>query len=574
MSERIAAPRSIRSLALVAAFSVSCTGSIGEFDDPTAEPAGTDVGTGTTGGAPVANVDSVCERGETSALPRAKIWRLTSPQYVNSIRQLLGVDVPPSVLPADGITEDAITAFDTNADNAFVNDRLAGVYATQAQALAEAAVGKLSGTPQGCVLDAAATDPCIQNFIKPLATRAYRRPLTVAEMDRMVTFFKTARQTFDATLAARLMIEAILQSPYFLYRSELGNAPGAKVPLTQHELAAELAFFLTDAPPDDVLIAAADQNALSTPASVKTQADRLVATPGARAKLKDFFATVLRIDALPTTAKNATLFPTFTTALRTALQTETLTFIDKALFENQGTYETLFSADYSYQNAAVAQHYGTVVAGNEFVRTPLPPGRSGLLSQAGVLAALSSADGTSPVHRGTFFSKTLLCRPLPVPPPNASSMPGKLKDPNNPMSTQKEMFSYFQNTSPACAACHSSFQPMGLSLENFDPIGHYRDQEFNKRIDASVTVAGSASDLDGTYPDGLALGRKIATSHEGGSCLVVQYMTYAFGRSIDRTAEACRILALEDRFAQGNLNVQGLLVDMTQDDGFFFREYP
>jgi hypothetical protein len=528
-------------------------------------------GAGGAGGGPVVAA-TPCASGRASPLPLARLWRLSPAQYANTVKQLFGLDVDPATLPPDGAADDQLTRFDTNSTINIVGDRLAGVYHDTANAVARAVVAGLGATPYACALMPGAADPCLQNFVRDHATRAYRRPATQPEVDRLVAYVKTQRADSDAATALRLTLEAVLQSPYFVYRTELGNAAGARVPLTPHELASELSYFVADAAPDAMLLAAAERGELSNPANVRMHAQRLLATPTARAKVRDFFATYLGVDRLDGKRKDAK-FTAFTDAIKQGLTSETMTFVERTLFDDGGTLQTLFTAPHTYLNATVAKYYGLTASSATFTKVPLPAGRAGVLSQAAVIAALSNESTTSPVHRGLFYRRNMLCRVLPPPPPDASNMLDKLSDPRDPMATEREKWAYFERTTPGCAACHRLFQPLGLGLENLDPIGRWRDTDFGKPIDPGVVVKDYSPALDGSYGNGIELASKIITTPEAQSCFALQYTSYAFGRNVDQEAEACRLESLGKKLQQGNLSLQSLIVEMTQDESFYFRRY-
>lgn len=521
--------------------------------------------------APVDGVTVACSSG---IVPKARLWRLSTAQYVNSVRALFGQEIDPAAFPLDGIADDGMTRFDTNADVAIVTDQLSAVYRNQAGTVARAAVATLSSGPHACVLDASSPDDCLRSFAEDVAGRAYRRPLSSEESDRFVAFHKEQRTANDANVAARMVLEAILQSPHFLYRSELGEGSTGKVRLSPYELASELSYFITDGPPDDQLRAAASKNELGNAAAVRAHAERLVQTPAFRAKMRHFFTDYLFLRGLVEGGKpkDAEAFPTFNDAIRGALVDETLTFIDKAIFENNETLETLFSADYSYQSAAVANYYGTKAAGDGATRVPLPAGRKGLLSHAAVLAGLSNERTTSPIHRGIFYMQTLLCKQLPEVPADISAMTGKLSDPNNPNATERDKWNYFQTSAAGCASCHKKFQPFGLALEKFDAVGAFRTTEFGKLIDTSISVVGVGAGVDGQYADGLDLAEKIVASPEGHACFARQYTTYSFGRRLEAD-ENCRVDSFASHFANDKLTIQKLIVEMTIEEGFFFRTH-
>jgi hypothetical protein len=519
---------------------------------------------------------ALCADNAVSPAPAARIWRLTSSQYVNTLQATFGHSVDPATLPLDGVHDDGVTRFDTHADSLLVNDRLAGLYRDNATAAAQTVVNGLGSTPHACAVSATSSADCARAFATAYASRAYRRAPTTDELNRLVTFYTSQKQVHGAPVAARMVLEALLQSPQLVYRSELGEgSSGDRVPLTQAELASELSYFLTDSPPDALLTTAVGRGELTDRAKVKEHALRLLQSPSARPKLQSFFQAYFTLNDLVSGAKpkNPTLFPDFTPTLIQALVQETMTFVDKGVFELGESLEGLFSASYSYQNATVAKHVGLTSSATDFARVTLPPERIGVLSHASVLSALSGQSSTSPIHRGIFFLQTLLCRKLPTPPANASSMSARLSDPNNPQGTQREQWTYFQANAPECASCHVTFQPMGLGLESFDPVGRFRTSEYGKTIDTHVTTAGLGTGLDGNYDQSLELANAVVGSPVGHECFVRQMATFGLGRTVG-VEEACRIHAVAQRFDGAKLNIKDLIVELTQEDGFYFRRSP
>lgn len=250
--------------------------------------------------------------------------------------------------------------------------------------------------------------------------RAFRRPLSPDEEQRFVALYADERTRSDHAGSLGQIVETMLQSPKFLYRSELGlTTDGVQRKLTQYEVASELSYMFTASMPDDSLFVAADTNALQTPAQIEAHARRLLKLPTARTTLREFvsaYAGVSRFAELP---KSAKVYPAFTPALRAAMQDETNQFIDGVLWEGDGTFKTLMSAPYSYLNVTLAKFYGVSDPGkgDTLVKTMLNPAqRAGLLTHASVLAAHSKTDESFSILRGKFVRMGLLCQTLPPPP--------------------------------------------------------------------------------------------------------------------------------------------------------------
>lgn len=555
-----------RAWVLMAPLALGCTGEIASVPTGVREgsAAGGEARSGGAGGTspngPGGMTPAACGAGISAPIADARVWRLSPRQYANTVKQVFGVDVDVSAFPLDGVSDDELTKFDTNADANLVTTQFADALQTQARSIGDAYVATLVAA-HACVVDASPAAACAAGFWKDLAGKAYRRPLAPAEIERLVTLWEAARMAYDAKTATRMTVEAIAQAPSFVYRSELGAGTGAKVPLTQHELASELSYVLADGPPDDALRAAADAGELTSPASLRPHAERLLKLPGARAKLQSFFATYLNVRALVEgKKKDPAKFPVFTAAFGSSLVDDALAQVGRIAFDGAGTLDALWSTKIDL-GAGLTTVYGAGAS------------RTGLLTHPAVIAALSNESATSPVHRGLFFYRTMLCGAVPPPPANASSQVAKLTDPDNPDGTQREQWTYFQQNAPGCAACHRTFQPLGLSLESYDAIGRYRADERGKPIDPRVEVTGLDEQIDGAHADGVALASKIAASDRGRACFALQLTTFALGRAVDwdDPNESCRLQGLARSFAGKPLDLRALLRAMTEDDAFFFR---
>ncbi len=498
--------------------------------------------------------DDSCEDGNAPLL-RRRIWRLSAKQYANTVADIFGVTVDAAAFPADGVTNDGVTSFDTNADANPVSDVLGTLYRDKSNDIARAMVTRLSSA-KSCLVSTTPDEACARRTLADWATRAYRRPTDDAEVDRLLALYTSARKAHGETTATRMVFEALSQSPSFLYRTELGaQTDSDQVQLTQHEIASQLSYFLADRPPDDLLLQAAERQELADAEGRKAHVERLLDLPSARAKMGDFFVSYFGLKKLVEgSAKDADMFPTFNDGLRTALVSDARDAIERSIFDGPGTLEGLLT-----ENLPLASTLGATYGTAE---------RPGIVTHPAVLAALSNESTTSPVHRGLFFWQTLLCNPLPAPPADAADSPARLTDPNNPDGSEREQWAYFQQQEPACAGCHSLFHPVGLALENYDPIGRQRE---SSHLDLSVTFDGVSDELDGQHEDGVALAKAIASSTMGRACLALQLSAFGFGRSVDDGNNGCYLRQTAERFAGGNLEIKALLAALTEDQSFVHR---
>lgn len=561
------------------AATLSCTGAIGNGGGPGAAGAG--AGPATSGGVgPGARNGGSGPAGPSTAqgscadasLPPVRAWKLDGTQYLASVRSVVGAGQIVGNIPPDPIT----AGFDTSDTNE-VTPLHADAYAAYAESAAALAVPTV-GTNFPCLIRGSnPDDACVNGFISAVVRKAYRRPIDASEATRYLAFFRKAQASGSVTEAARLVYEATLQSPYFLFRWETGpQGQRGRVALTPHELAAELAYLLTDAPPDAELAKAADDGTIAQPEVRMALARRLLDQPAAHGKLQRFFDAQLRLSDLRdgTITKDAKLFPKFA-AVQQDMVAETTTFLEKEIWDSASTFQRLFSAPYSYVTPALADVYDIAKpAGAGPVKVDLDPQRrGGLLSQPAVLAAFSSTGGTSPVHRGLLFYRTLLCEEPPPPLPNAETMKnGRLVSPD-PNATQREHWEFAQKTPAAavCVGCHRAFQPLGLGLERYDAAGRFRATEYGKTIDPSGAISGFGDDLDGPFADGLELGRRIAASNAGQTCFVRQYTRFALGRDLDSQDLSCSTAQTVARFRQASLSVPELLVALSLSDAFSYR---
>lgn len=458
-------------------------------------------------------------------------------------------------LPAD--PRPAGFPFDTDADAAVVTAAHVDAYLAGAEQLADYAVTR---APQLSPCDwAGQRAACTQQLVDRLARRAFRRPLTADETTR----YRGLAQTDLATA-----IHALLVSPHFLYRSELGEPHGDHYRLTGHEVATALSYTFLGTTPSEALLAAADAGELDRADGIERWARALVADPRARDQVGELVLqwvgghNVLAVD------KRADLFPGFDNTTRRALAAETRRFAAGVVFDSTGRFDELLTADYTILDAAAAAFYGVPAPSGGVGRVSYDGGRrAGLLGHASLLATTAHSDQTSPIRRGLLIRRNLLCEELPPPPPFAGGVPDV-----DPGSTTRERFA--QHTSnPVCASCHRYIDAIGFGLEHFDPVGRWRDHENGAPIDASGDLTDAerlgtgTSQPFATVPE---LAAAIASTHAAASCFTRQYLR--FSRGIQETlAERCERLWLEDQFANAGHDVRELMIKAVLAPSFVER---
>ncbi len=537
-------------------------------DSATGEGGDTDTDTdGDSDGVPGGGCGPLGEQAD-----RATLRRLTRFEYNNTVRDLLGDDTrPANVFPS----EELANGFGNDANAQPVSSFLAEKYNTVAEdvALRATETPEKLGVLATCAAeitettDAGTEAGCAEELLETLATRAYRRPLEAGELEALLELREAMRAEgadFPTSIAA--VIEAMLQSPDFLYRVERGvvGEDGRRRP-TGHEMATRLSYLLWGTMPDEELLAAAEAGELSTAEGVHAHAERMLADERSRPVVRFFFANLLPISGLADLERDPALFPTFSGEIGSLMREETETFLEHEIFEGSGTWPGILSAPYTFMNQPLAEFYGVPgVVGEEFRKVDLDTSkRLGLLTQAGVVSGTIHSNSTNPVVRGAFIVRNLMCTNIPLPP---SELADQVKPPD-PSSgpTARDRYS-MHSEDPVCAGCHKMMDPVGLAFENFDPVGLWRDTENGVTIDAS----GSLPAIEGSTAAGpVELVQLIATAKETQACFVERWSDFAYGRT--RAAEdECTQLHLEEEFTAAGYDVRQLLLSLTQTDDFLY----
>jgi hypothetical protein len=381
--------------------------------------------------------------------------------------------------------------------------------------------------------NSAAELACARQILTNLSRRAYRRPVTSADLENLLSFYQSARnnkKNFDAGIENALRL--ILTNPKFLFRTETdpaGATPGSIHPVTDLELASRLSFFLWSTIPDDQLITVASQGKLKDPAVLEQQVKRMLADDRSEELVKNFAGQWLLLRNLPNVQPDPNEFPNFDDNLRQAFRQETEMFFGSIMREDRNVLD-LLTADYTFVNERLAKHYGIPgIYGSQFRRVTLTgvtgDERRGLLGQGSILTVTSEANRTSPVKRGKFILEAILGTPPPAPPPNVP--PLKENEGAQALSVRARLEEHRKN--PACAGCHAVMDPLGFSLENFDGVGEWRTKEPGGAVDPSGQLA------DGTRVDGPVALRQAILKHpeQFVRTLTEKMLTYGLGRGLE-----------------------------------------
>jgi hypothetical protein len=374
----------------------------------------------------------------------------------------------------------------------------------------------------------AAEEPCARQILTRLARRAYRRPVTEADVEPLLAFYRAGRAEGDFDSGIQRGVRRLLSSPSFLFRVErapAGVRPGEAYRVRDIDLASRLSFFLWSSIPDDELLDVAARGGLTDRATLERQVRRMLADPRAQALVDNFASQWLSLGKLAGLVPDADAYPEFDENLREAFRRETQLFVADQIRRDRAVPE-LVTADYSFVNERLARHYGIPdVHGSHFRRVTFSGGvRGGLLGQGSILAATSYPNRTSPVVRGRWLLENVLGSPPPAPPPDVPSLSNDAS--GQPRSIREQMEGHRRN--PACAVCHVRMDPLGFSLENFDALGKWRTESDGGPVDASATLP------DGTTFDGVAGLRQLLAGHETDfvQTFTQKLLAYALGRGL------------------------------------------
>jgi hypothetical protein len=420
----------------------------------------------------------------------------------------------------------------------------------------------------------ASEEPCARTILTQLAHRAYRGGETKHDLDRLMEFFAKGREMRGFEGGIQTALERLLASPKFTFRTERdpANTPvGGIHRLSDIELASRLSFFLWSSIPDDVLLNLATRGELSKPAVLEAQVRRMLADSRAHALTENFAGQWLYLRNLEGIVPNSATFPDFDDNLRQAFHKETELFFESILHEDRSVLD-LMTANYSFLNERLARHYRVpYVYGSHFRRVTLQDeNRWGLLGKGSTLMVSSHTDRTSPVVRGKWVLENLLGTPPPPPPPNVPTFNESNQRAGRVLTMRERMAEHRANS--VCAGCHKLMDPIGLSLENFDAVGAWRDHENGS---ASTVIDSSGTLLDGTTIQGPSELRKALIKKPDifVSTVAEKLMIYALGRGLSahdmpEVRQIVRDASKQDyRFSQ-------LIAGVVRSKPFQWREKP
>jgi hypothetical protein len=562
---------------LAALLAVSCTGHIGDpfSEDP---PSGAGVSNPNlrppmdpTRPAPPAPPPIDPEICPSATVQRAR--RISMGEYERAVADLLGVTAG---LAGTVAPEPSVHGFDNQAAQLSVSSGNFEEFAMAAQMAAEATDVAVQAP---CTPELAPVQ-CASSFVSSLGRQAYGRELSRSEHAEMLALYHQGAALEGYERGIRTVIEAVLISPYFLYRTEIGKSQTrGTARLDAQEIANAVAFALTGKRPDAALAArAAEDPQFRTPDVLREEAARLTASQDSRDHLARFLRGWLGVADLRAVNKIPAMFPRFTPQLKMELDFEIDLFLDHVLREEDGTLEALLGSPVSFANASLLNAIYAWDYPPPLSRPPPPaePGafakfdfnpklRKGVLSLGGWMAAHAPVHRSSPVDRGLAVWTRLFCQTLAPPPPDAvANTPG----PGDVNATTRQKFE--QHTSnKVCQACHARIDPIGFGMEMMDALGSFRDTEAGLPVDSQGALP-AGTDVAGPFHGPAELADRLLASRQVRDCFVVQMFRYVEGRD-EEAADKCEISILQDFFATPGRTMGELLTEMVAQPRFSQR---
>jgi hypothetical protein len=422
----------------------------------------------------------------------------------------------------------------------------------------------------GCDLPSSADEVgCVTEFVTSFGQLLYRQPPSTELIESHVEFYEYERTTLGSGQLDALsqLLQSMLNSPYFLYRWELGpeslQVSDGAIRLSPYQIASRLAFYLWGSGPDQVLLDAAQAGTLDTEEGVAAQAQLMLADPRAREALDSFHSQWLKLEKLEGLFKDPVRFPEWNPELSTAMQNEIREFTGHVIQNADGRLATLFSAPYSFINEDLATVYGVPgIVGPELRQVDLPAAeRAGLLTMSGLLAAASEPSVENPFKRGKLMLNNVLCKKLD-PPPNIPPVPPP--DAENPRAV-RESLEELTGVLP-CSGCHSSLNPLGFAFAHYNALGGYQtEDELGFPVDASGTMPDGTS-----FMSAIDLSAQLAENTDVRSCLTKQWFRFATTKA-ETSADDYSLSSAYQRFEESDFNIRELLVAFVTTRSFLYR---
>lgn len=523
---------------------------------------GANGGEGGSGVVGVAGIPTPAACKGARDIGKSLMRRLTNAEYAATVRWLLQLPGPPTVPLAPDTSK---SHFPMAGDQAFTPTITDG-YMDAAAQLATALVADAPRRDRvvGCQL---ATKDCLRTFVERFGRRAFRRPLTGEETDRLL-----ALAAGDGQAGVEAVVRAVLASTKFLYLVELGTpAPDSAgvVLLTAWEQVTRLSFLLWGAAPDDELLDAAASGAFSDPRRRAAIVAAAIKDPRTRAGQRALTRAWLGLDDVVGLPRDARKYPLWNPTLAAAAAEETQRFVDDLMWRDGASFAEALTSRSTFLSEPLAKLYAVALP-TDGSRVTFPAGvrGAGLLTHASVLALAAGTELNTPIKRAVFVRHALLCQELPPPPANVPSIDKVALPPN---ATPRERLAAHR-TAPECAACHKLLDPLGFGLDEYDAIGAYRTKSADGQpINASGTIEGVQG--GGDFRGAVELGALLAKSPEFGDCVAQTLFRFATARDAD-AADECTVASMQASFHASGLRYPALLGAFVDSDAFQLRRMP
>lgn len=498
--------------------------------------------------------------------PRATPLRLlTRKEYNNSVRDLLGdASSPANALPREPVA----LGFENNADVLQATTDAVARYLDVAELTAAAAVRDRKSRLVSCATQDLA---CGQRFVETYGRRLFRRTLEADEKAALNKLFgdALARDGFDVALEWTLA--AMLQSPQFLYRTEVGQDPDtrkASMPLSSWDLASKLSYFVWASAPDDELLDAAERGDLLDSAKLEAQARRLLNDPKATDGVVYVLNQLFNTSDIGGLEKNATVYPAWNPGLAASVQKSFELYLAQ-IAGRDGTLPALLTSPTLFVDDKMSA-YATTPGAPTFTMLTMPTQeRVGVLTQPGFLARLAGPDQSSPIRRGIFVLERLMCQP-PRPPPGGVAITAP---PLRADMTTRERFAQ-HSADPSCAGCHRLIDSVGFGFEHYDGLGVRRDMDNGKPVDASGDIIGARDgSLLGPYTTVATLAGRLAGSRQVHDCMASHFVRFALGRA-DGPEDECSVKDAQAAFFASGGKFKDLELSIILSASFRTRETP